>query len=215
MAGIDKTYVSSWKDYCDIVEWCRNNEFVCPNGTVIRIYPYEWEEENFKDGEDLPVLNTSQVQDYFLIKHCPLETVQNRMREVYDHDYINAIIHGVSEYDKFVRPEKIRKIKLIEKPQYYNPAKYLRNGRIKIRDKYCVDIKLPDGWDGYAWYNENAEQWILPHELGNWTISHAILKCNTWKALIRKIMTWHLPKGSIIHVNHFRLSGGDCKFIVK
>lgn len=24
MAGIDKTYVKSWQDYCEIVDWCNS-----------------------------------------------------------------------------------------------------------------------------------------------------------------------------------------------
>ena len=216
MAGIDKTYVSSWEDYCRVLNWCFNNEFTCPNGTVIRFYPYEWEEKSFKDGNKLPVLNTSYTEDYFLIKHCPLEVVQNRMHEVYDEGYITRVKNGTSGFDTFVRPEKISKIKLIKKPLFYNPSKYFWKYKRKyIRDKYSVSVTLPENWDGYAWYNEHNEQWLLPNELGGWTTSHATLKCKSWKALIRKIMTWHLPKGTIINVCHFRLTGGACKFIVK
>lgn len=216
MAGIDKTYVDNWTDYCSIVEWCKNNSFVCPNGTVIRFYPYEWDEDSFKDGGEHPVLNTSYTQDYFLIKNCPLKPIQDRMKQVYNKEYVESVKNGTSEFDTFIKPEKISKIKLIKKPLFYKPSKYFwkRKGK-RVRDLYCVSVRLPEIWDGYAWYDEDREQWLLPNELGRWTISDATLKCKSWKALIRKIMTWHLPKGTILNVCHFRLTGGACKFIVK
>lgn len=220
MAAIDKTYISNWEDYIAIKEWCDKNEFICPNGMKIKIYPYEWTKEDFEESvrnsldNDVPVLNTSNTQDYFLIKHCPITVVQNRMIGCYGKEYVDSVKNGTSVFDTFVRPAKISRIRLVHKPKFYEPSRYFRNNRW-IQDKYSVSVKLPDGYeDGYAWYNEDYNQWLLPNELGYLTISSAILKCKTWKALIRQIRKWHLPVGSKIRVNHFRLTGGDCEFLV-
>lgn len=97
MAGIDKTYVNNWDDYCAIVEWCKNNSFTFPNGIEVRFGYYEWNEESFIDGKELPVLNTSYTQDYFLIKHCPIKVVQERMREVYPGHYVQSILDNKEE----------------------------------------------------------------------------------------------------------------------
>lgn len=216
MAAIDKTYVDNWKDYSEIVEWCENNSFVCPNGAIIKFYPYDWDEEDFKDGKEHSVLNTSYTQDYFLIKFCPLEVIQNRMKEVYDEEYYQSVLNGTSDYDKFVRPPKVNKIKLVKKPDYYKPDKWFNDYTKRwIRDKYSVDIEIPEEWGKYPWYNEEIDQWLMPNELGKWTISSPILKIKSWKALIRKIRSWYLPKGTIIKVSHFKWSGGECEFIVK
>ena len=216
MAAIDKTYVNNWKDYCEIVDWCKHNKFTCPNGTVIRFYPYEWEEHHFENGDEHPVLNTSHTQDYFLIKYCPIQVVQNRMKEVYPEDYYESILNGTSKFDTFVKPPKVNHIKLIKKPVYNEPGKYYNKYRKKwILDRYTVDIDLPEDWVGYAWYNEDTQQWKLPGELGRWTVGSPILKCKSWKALVRKIRSWYLPKDTIIKVSHFRFTGGECEFIVK
>lgn len=216
MAAIDKTYVNNWKDYCEIVDWCKKNKFTCPNGTVIRFYPYEWEEHHFENGNEYPVLNTSQTQDYFLIKYCPIQVVQNRMKEVYDEDEYMSILNGTSEFDKFVRPPKVDHIKLIKKPYYYEPDKYYsKTYGSWTRDSFEIDVELPDDWTGYAWYNDDSQQWVLPYELGTWNCNKAFPKCKSWKALIRKIRSWYLPKGTIIKVSFFRFTGGECEFIVK
>ena len=85
MASIDKTYVSKYTDYKALKEWTEGVEFTAPNGIKFRPseYIYEWEESDFEPGHQLPVMNTPQGLDYFLIKHCPFEFVQNRMQEVY------------------------------------------------------------------------------------------------------------------------------------
>lgn len=216
MAAIDKTYVNNWEDYCKIIDWCKNNSFTCPNGTIIRFYPYKWEKHNFKDGWERPILNTSYTEDYFLIKYCPIKVIQDRMKEVYDEEEYNSILNGTSEFDKFVRPTKVNHIKLIKKPHYYRPAKYFsRYSKKWILDKYTVDIDLPGEWGKYPSYNENDQQWLLPNELGIGTISSPDLKCKSWKALIRKIRSWYLPKGTIIRIGYLRFYREECKFIVK
>lgn len=105
MAGIDKTYCRTWEEYQEVVKWARENKFTCPNGTVIEPIEsvYEWNEDSFDGERKLPILNTSQSLDYFLIKHCPIEIVQERMKEVYGEDYVESIKNRTSEYDLFVR----------------------------------------------------------------------------------------------------------------
>lgn len=57
MAGIDKTYTSSWEEYSSLVEWCKDKSFVLKNGDVIRPikYIYKWEEEDFDGEREIPV----------------------------------------------------------------------------------------------------------------------------------------------------------------
>lgn len=214
MAGIDKTYVTTWEDYCAIVEWCNNNSFICPNGTKVSFFCYGWEEEDFDDNSEIPVFNTSQTQDYFLIKYCPIKVVQDRMREVYPAQYVESILNGTSKFDTFVRPPKINKLRLIKKPKYKNPIKHKNLFGRSYYDCFYVGIKLPEQWGKYpSYYNEDTQQWILPYELGGYG-GNSFIRVKSWKALIRRMRTWHLPKGTVINVRFFYYLGGESKFVV-
>ena len=220
MAAIDKTYVRTWEEYCEIVEWCKTASFTCPNGTVIKFYCCEWNENSFKNLEEnrsLPVLNTSHTQDYFLMKYCPIKVVQDRIRDVYSDEYIESVLNGTSKWDTFVRPDKISKLKVIQEPKRKSGCKYYNKFyKRKVKDIYCVSISLPEEYGNYPWYDDDdSQQWVLPYELGNVGASHAIFRVKSYKALIRKIMSWHLPKGTIIEAEFLRHYGGECKFIVK
>lgn len=88
MAGIDKTYTSSWDDYVALIEWISKNnktyKFEWTGGDKASVSDclYEYKQEDF-DGRVWPVLNTPYVADKHLIRKCPLQFVQDRMKEVY------------------------------------------------------------------------------------------------------------------------------------
>lgn len=65
MAGIDKTYTSSWGEYQSLVEWCRGKSFTLKNGDIIypREYIYQWGKEDFDGKKDLPVRCSNQFMD--------------------------------------------------------------------------------------------------------------------------------------------------------
>lgn len=223
MAGIDKTYVSDWKDWKEITEWMKSFERKLPNGIIIKgrnylYYPDYTKEEVEKwikeVNDEIPIMNTSETMDYFLIKECPLEIIQDRMKSVYSSDYYEDVKAGMSEYDLFVRPRRVKHLRVIKKPKYYKTSKWFNNYYGKwMKDRYTVHIKLP--YDGHTWYNDCIEQWILPGELGSISSSSADVYCSSFKSLIRKIKTWHLPPLTIIKASHFKWSGGECEFIVK
>lgn len=224
MAAIDKTYVRTWKDWKEITDWMKSFGRKLPNGSILRgenflYYPDATKEEIedwLREQKEIPVINTSWTMDYFLIKECPLEVVQNRMQNVYSKEEYEAIKNGISEYDKFVRPVGGKHLKLIKKPKYWNPSKYLWNGKI-CKDRFVVDIDLPKEYgDGYSWYYEENDYWSMPPELiAGGFMSSAVVCCKTHKALMRKILKWNLPVGTKVKVSHFRLHGGECEFIVK
>ena len=107
MAAIDKTYLSDYKVYKDFIDWAKNTTYECKNGTKIYVYDYVYDgysEENMS-RHSVPVMNSSQMLDYFLIKYCPFKFIQKRMREVYDKDYIDSILNGTCGYDTFDNAE--------------------------------------------------------------------------------------------------------------
>ncbi|MCH5167949.1 MAG: hypothetical protein J1F35_08735 [Erysipelotrichales bacterium] len=221
MAAIDKTYVNNWEDWKEITDWMKSFERVLQNGSILigenfLYYPDATKEEIeswLKEQKEIPVMNTSWSMDYFFIRECPIEAVQNRMKSVYSKESYEEIKNGTSEYDKFVRPVGGKHLKLIKKPKYYKPSKFLWNGKIR-KDRFVVDIELPNG--DYSWYYDEIDYWSMPYELiAGGFMSSADVYCKTHKALIRKILKWNLPIGTKVKASHFRFQGGYCEYVIK
>lgn len=207
MAGIDKTYTNSYKEYTELKEWAKDKVYTCPNG--IKLYPkysiYDfWKEEDFKDKE-LPIMNTSCSMDYFLIKYCPLQFIQDRMKAVYDEDYYNSIKNSTSEYDTFTKEGKYGKhCKVIKKPDVMTktPIGY---------KKWFIQLWEPDDYK-YIWYNGDKNIWIWSNELGIGE-SNTCRRFKSIKSVIRNICKWKLPIGTIVKV-YSRYVGIDWEFKV-
>lgn len=97
MAGIDKTYVSSFKEYDEIREWSKHTYVKYLNGLVDKEPLYNWiyyphlEEKDFKDNNEYVLWNTSQSIDIFLARNCPFKLIQDRLHEQY-HDSYNELL---------------------------------------------------------------------------------------------------------------------------
>jgi hypothetical protein len=93
MAGIDKTYTASWDEYCQLLKWARAQKVSFKSDWPGERYTiegciYERDESDF-GGREVPVMNTPCMVDRYLIRKCPLEFVQIRMKEVYgEEDYL-------------------------------------------------------------------------------------------------------------------------------
>lgn len=209
MAAIDKTYVTSLEEYKSVVEWCRNNSFTCPNGQVLN--PINYCYGGYTDDEitnwlknahgSIPVMNTSLEMDYFLIKYCPLKLVQDRLKDVYDEEYYNSVKNGTSAFDTFVRPEGGKHYRFLQKP-YFTGLKhkhYNKYAHKKCKGIYGVCVRLSD--DRAMWYSDECDIFKHPDELGYDNCSHASPKCKTVRALMRKIIKWNLPVGSVVEVD--------------
>lgn len=201
MAAIDKTYTDKYSDYEELLKWAKNRTFKCPNGIVFNVMDSiyaGWTEESFNNNE-LPVMNTSCSMDYFLIKYCPLEFVQNRLKKVYPEKYYNSVKNGTSEFDKFRKNNIGTKFKLIRigSCSDHNTPWSFYNNRKKINPKFFVSVR--DNTGEFIWYNEKYDKFVCTYELGDWTSSNAYC-CKSLKALVRKIKKWELPKGSTVYV---------------
>ena len=225
MAGIDKTYVETYEDWKSVMDYARNTKFMCPNGIELSLINYcyypdksKTEVENWLNNSSgsIPVMNTSNVVDYFLIKECPLEVIQNRMKEVYDEDFYNSVITGTSEYDTFIRPEGGKHVKLVKKPCWNYTAKWYNDYLSKYRRTgYSIQVFLPEPYYTYcANYNKDFNIWILPNELGEGEGNYIDTDCMSLKSLINKILSWNLPIGTRI-VFGGRYVGESGEFIVK
>ena len=188
MAGIDKTYTNSFKEYKEFKDWADKQKLTFFDGLSVCIGDYVWklDEEDFDNGE-IPIMNTPTWLDVYLIQNCKSEFVLNRMKEVYS--------------EKFHRDCKT--IDLSAKPS----SDFQQNRKITIRpDKQCKfpfkkrmfnkPINGGKWWlqcDDRFWYNSETKRWVswdayYPHDTNTAHISST-------KALIRHLRKQYLPKG--------------------
>lgn len=140
MAAIDKTYISDWNVFDKIRNWAIKQEFTLKNGQVIKLIdylycPYLTEEEWFEHEAiwnqnhpestfDVALWNTPTYVDIWLIRNCPFEEIQDRLKEQYgggwsktaftDHNEDNLykqIKNGTSVYDTFRGMDWVRMLK--------------------------------------------------------------------------------------------------------
>ena len=86
MAGIDKTYCSTWKEYCELREWVDSLDNDSLN---IKGYLWEYEESDFGSIYGVPIWNTPERIDKFLAEHCPVKFVRDRLIEVYPKSWVS------------------------------------------------------------------------------------------------------------------------------
>ena len=92
MAGIDKTYTDSYKEYKEFKDWATTQTVTFFDGykKCVGNYVRNLEEKDFEYGE-IPIMNTPTWLDIYLIQNCKFEFVLSRMQEVY----------GVDSYNEF------------------------------------------------------------------------------------------------------------------
>ena len=189
MAGIDKTYVSSFKEYNEIREWSKHTHVKYLNGLVDKEPLYNWlyyphlTEEDFKDNKEYVLWNTSQAIDIFLARNCPFKLVQDRLHEQYPHSYDNLLTY------------KYPKIEYSDKFKFYGDLRIF-NVVNRLCDSWYLRVAEPDymNWDishlthSFVRYDEH-----LPIS-SNVLIIHNLNK----RSLKRKLKK--LPKGLTIEI---------------
>lgn len=200
MAGIDKTYVSSFKEYDEIREWSKHTHVVYLNGMVDKEPLYNWlyypnlTEKDFKDNKEFVLWNTDEAVDIFLARNCPFKLVQDRLHEQY------------SDYDDLLTC-KYPKIEHSDKFKFYGDLRIF-NVVNRFCDSWYLRVAEPDymNWDAsylthsFVRYDEH-----LPIN-SNVLIIHNLNK----RSLKRKLKK--LPKGLTIEIINFRY---DFNFKIK
>lgn len=190
MAGIDKTYTDSYKDYKEFKTWADTQTLTFFNGhkECIGNWVWDYEEKDFENGE-IPIMNTPTWLDIYLIQNCKSEFVIDRMKSVYGEDSYN-------EY---------KTLDLTAKP----PKEFQQNRKISITK--CKTTKFPlhskpyggGRWwlqcDDNFWYNDETKTWTsrdnyYPH---NTNTAHI----TSIKALVRHLRKQYLPKGVVFSIS--------------
>ena len=185
MAAIDKTYVSSWKDYKEIRDWASKTDLIYPNGInggkmINWFYFPNLTEDDFNNHKEYVLWNTCYSVDIFLYKNCPFKLVQDRLIEQYG---------DTSELDK-------ESIDLHEVGNHFTI-----NEQLIILDTYYIVEVIYNG--SFWYYSYRYDRWVSPYEYGSFCGS-CTLKITSKKALARKIRKWNLPKGTIIKFTSIR-----------
>jgi hypothetical protein len=205
MAFIDRTYVNSYQQVLDFVNWAKDKKFVYNGYTFNPLkwlyYTIEDYKEHFEtQTTEMVLFSKSKSQDYVLIKHCPLDFIQEQLKHIYDIEYY-SIKNGTSIFDTFNRNDiSGQKVKCIKETDFGNKRFHYKSRKRGKRSplRYWVEINHPNY---FLFYDENMDKWsIYKMELYNPSYLSSVChkKIKTRKALIRNIRKWNLPKGSIV-----------------
>lgn len=185
MAGIDKTYTNSYKEYKEFKEWANKQILTFFNGHKVCIGDWVWEceKDDFDKGE-LPIMNTPTWLDIYLIQNCKSDFVLNRMKEVYNEESLKKfktidLTAPPSEEFKqnrkiVIKPSERTKFPLHKKPYGSKGKWWLQCDSDFV---YCDETKVWSSYDNYYPHNTNT--------------SHI----KSFKGVVRHLRKQYLPKG--------------------
>lgn len=183
MAGIDKTYTNSYKEYKEFKDWADKQHITFFDGHSVCVGDWVWncEKEDFDFGE-IPIMNTPTWLDVYLIQNCKSRFVIDRMKDVHDFDKLSKI--------EFPLP--------ISKD-------YKQNRRISIQPyskKSAFVHKHPFGGKMYWRMECESFDWRFNNETGIW--AHCDMLYPTYSStayirsvngIVRHLRKQYLPKG--------------------
>lgn len=188
MASIDKTYTSSYENYKEFKEWANKQIVTFFNGYKECIGSYVWEyaEEDF--GREIPIMNSPNWVDIYLIQNCKISFIQERMKSVYSEKSYNELLNiefpcKIPESYQQNRKICIKHISKITKFTLHDkPYSYKRR-----TSKWMLQAERD--WD----YDEDSKTWTnwkmyYPHNTNTAHISSI-------KGVIRHLRKQYLPIG--------------------
>lgn len=172
------------------------------------LYGEDWT-FNVENYVEIPIWNTPTYFDIWLIRNCPFDFIQDRLKSQYGagwsktafknkedesrYDY-DAIIERCSIWDKFERNG-------VKNPHYNIQWKLKDN----LKDRDCFWwISVEDQNGNSLWHDSYNDYWMCDNEpvahdsMSNYAHMHG--EFNTRK-LYRQIKKWNLPLGSTVHVS--------------
>lgn len=186
MAGIDKTYTNSYKDYKEFKDWADTQYLTFFDGHKVCIgnWVCSCEKDDFDYGE-IPIMNTPTWLDVYLIQNCKSKFVLDRMMDVYDEEFYSeaeSINLSAAPPEDFKQNRKIV-IKRIPKTTKYRLHSKPFYGETKWWVQSC---------DGFQ-YNDNTKTWTNSDYYPSNTNTSLIPSI---KSLIRHLRKQYLPNGA-------------------
>lgn len=165
----------------------------------------------FDHVSGVPVWNTPRYFDVWLIRNCPFDFIQDRLKEQYG---------GGWSKETFTNPDEDNMyLQIKNKTSCYDT--YQRNGlgkNIRINKNLFpvfsreltyriwthIEVDFPD--EKYIDYCEDHDYWVSRNELKHSTGS----SCSCFhyygymkpKTIFRKLQKWDLPEGSKVHIEY-------------
>ena len=238
MAYIDKTYFTTYEQWKQVRDWCEDKIVETNNGIKYHAEDFlndkdmteeffnNWKKEvtekrmknygeTYEDAykrSEIPLWNTPFYFDRWLIKNCPIQFIQDRLKYQYDDEY-EQIKNGTSVYDTYKRTGlgKNFHYKVIKKPNWkprynfyytdhFNNDKHYKESQKPWWFITVDDIKneCPISWCA----NTHHNYWTNPLEgiPFNSNMMHIKKKNLNIHSIIRMIKKWDLPDGSQVKV---------------
>lgn len=191
MAAIDKIYITSIEQYREYKKWCDSIPYQRDSiGNLWHPseFMYETRAEQdyingFSNSKEIPLCNNPDYVDVFLIRNCPIEFIQNRLKEQYGDEY-DCILNYTSMYDTY-KPTISTKFKVIKKP-FSNIRGVYWSAEVNSKDAY---------WR----YSEAKHCWKTNFDLCYCDSNYAFYKHIDLRKIRRLIKKWKLPVGTTIH----------------
>ena len=185
MAGIDKTYTNSYDDYKEFKDWADTQFVTFFDGYKVCIGDWVWHYDkwDFNDGE-IPIMNTPNWVDIYLIQNCKSQFVLDRMKSVYKEDsYRRFQIINLSKCppNDFKQNRKII-IKRSKETKFPLHSKPYGGGKIKW------EVECNDDWG----YNDTTKRWVNCNCY--YPTNTNVSGIRSIKGVIRHLRKQYLPK---------------------
>lgn len=186
---------------------------------------------------DVPFWNTSVYVDIYMIRNCPIEWVQDRLKVQYgggwskeslkkEKSTYEQIKEGTSVYDTYQRNGlgEDTRITFIKYPKEHERYKFLyreRDNKLRMynmeKSWWFVDVEPLDRSKHEFWdYDEDLDYWATNKEAVPWTSSSAHIQgVLTKKKVYRLIKKWNLPAGMRVKFNNMKFNEFDIEVVTK
>lgn len=228
MAVIDKTYIKTYNQYKEVCDWCKDVVVTFDINKNIKFKPsefiYEYTEDDFKnlpENAELVLWNTPSYMDKWLIRNCPIDFIQKRLKEQYGDDYDDIKNSNCEMYERDGLGKNIH-FSVIKKPWIYNRFNFIyrdRQNKIKVYKANKMDvwnIRINDE-DCYWFYNEQYDYWtnnIEGFPFNSFTCTLKKKNLNI-KSIYRYLKRWNLPAGIKITIDNIYFDNMCWELITK
>lgn len=196
MAAIDKIYVKNNEQYKLFIDWVKAQPPLKDKygrDCSLSQHLYEFEDVDIPDGHYCPVYNGHWYEDAYIIRNCPFDFIQNRLKEMYGEDDYNDIKNNKvctspSENNDYEIGHHFKLLKKERGNWRTTPRKYDVKVRLDEYERmcYCNGNDTWNFWVDYIHYDED---------------DYGDCRFKSIKAIMRKIPKWNLPVGSIVKVD--------------
>ena len=213
MAAIDKTYIKTYNQYKEVYDWCKDIVVTFKNKISFKPSDFicEYTEDDFNqlpENSEIVLWNTPYYMDKWLIRNCPIDFIQKRLKEQYGNDYDDIKNGNYEMYERNGLGKDIH-FKVIKKPHVYHRFNFVyidRQNQLRIYKENrngLWEISIEDE-DNYWCYNKEYDYWTnitegFPFDSHTCTIKKKNLNI---KSIYRYLRKWNLPAGIKITIDN-------------